>query len=140
MGVKDIGTPARTLGRNAPVFQELVVIEVLDPFKSIDIPLRISEFTEAFELVITCRGNPDQLNPSSLLFLVNGQGIGQAVIAESLGIGETYRQIIPAWRDKVNITGHGVNSLDFVTRVQVTFTAVVYQLDRVTRDEYLGSG
>jgi len=140
MGVKDIGTPARTLGRNAPIFTGILVIETLDPQGEVVIPLKISEFTEAFEISITCRGNPDVLNPSAFLFLVGGQNVAQSIQAESIVQGQNFKQIIPAWKENVTVSGIGVNSLDYVTRVQVTVSIVVYQLDRVTRDEYLGSG
>jgi len=141
MGVKDTGMPARTLGRNAPIHTAILTIEPLDPQGSQDFTLRISEFTQAFEIVITNRGNlDDPLNQSNFLFLVNSQNTAQAIRGESLEVGQKYRQIIPGWKESVNVTGIGVNNLDYVTRQQVTVAIAVYQLDRVTRDEYLGSG
>lgn len=141
MGVGDKGMPARTLGRNAPIFTTLLIVEPADAQAVVDIPLRISEFTQAFELSITCRGNTEMpgIN-SAFLFLVNGEGIGQAVQAESIVAEQNYRQIIPGWRDSINIIGMGVDTLDYTTRRQVVVSIVAYQLDRVTRDEYLGSG
>lgn len=140
MGTEDIGMPARTLGRNAPIFTRLLTVEANDVGRVV-IPLRISEFTQAFELSITSRGNLDNpLIEAAFLFLVGAQNVGQAIQAESLLAGQNYRQIIPGWKDSVTITGIGVTIVDYATRRPVTVSIVAYQLDRVTRTEYLGSG
>lgn len=140
MGVKDIGTPARTLGRNTPIFTRVMTIEPAQNEGLIVVPVRRSEFTQAFEISITCRGNLDGGGDlAAFLFLVNSSNIAQAITAESLLAGQNYTQIIPGWQTDVTVRGLGVDISDYATRRSVTIALAVYQLDRVTRIENLGS-
>ena len=149
MGDKDQGQPSRNIAPNQPIFTGLFTVPTADPSVHISIPVTFAQFTEAFMVSITAHPSTDPADPLqnvALQFLIGGQGgaNGNAVKlegAEFILPAENYVQTVPAWLNRIIIDARGVLVTGMAppeSRADVTFTVVVYQMDRTTRDEWKG--
>lgn len=143
---RDTGAP--NLAPNEPLFQGLVQVAAADAEGRLVIPLAFKEFSEGAVLILTHRPTLET-DPATLAvvaqFIINSRMGAQQQIqtldqCQILLPGASYAHVVPAWLSRITIDARGVQADDLTTRADIELQAVVYSMDRMTRQQWKGAG